>query len=504
MKKDIENIRRRQEKQAERLSPGRQPEMASPILSGTPIRYEMAKRVTGLVHGGIGLIAQLVKHIGLAQAINEHVGVLKKHQPYHESDHLLSMTYNIVVGGQSIEDMDRRRRDAGFLDALGVERIPASTTSGDFLRRFTESTVSDLMDAINEVRKIIWREQPKLDRRLALIDVDGTLVPTLGEKKEGADFSYKGGWSFAPLVVSLANTQEVLYVMNRSGNRPSHDGCVKWLDKAIDLVRDSGFEAVRLRGDTDFALTANFDRWTESEVEFVFGVDACPIFVTKAKALGEEVWTRLERTAKRKESARPRLLGKNFKDEKIEEREYKNYRLAEEHYAEIPYTSKKAKKGYRMVVLRKRINVLQGQMKLEDEIRYHFYLTNVAVEKLKAHEVIFESNARCHQENLIEQLKNGVHATQMPTGDFMANWAYMVVGSLAWNLKVWLGLTLPKSAQTGELLKMEYRRFTTELMTFSAQIVKTGRTLVVRIQQLTDWTEFLLGASSWFRRHRRA
>ncbi len=67
------------------------------------------------------------------------------------------------------------------MDALGVERIPASTTSGDFLRRFDESSVSALMDAINEVRKGIWRSQPEAARRLALIDVDGTLVPTLGQ-----------------------------------------------------------------------------------------------------------------------------------------------------------------------------------------------------------------------------------------------------------------------------------------------------------------------------------
>jgi hypothetical protein len=501
---DTENISRRQEKLDERLDPNRQPETAVPVLGGTPIRYEMAKRVTGIVQGGIGLITQLVKHIGLGRAIDERVHLLKKHQPYHESDHVLSLAYNIVAGGLSIEDVDRRRKDAGYLDALGAERIPASTTAGDFLRRFTKSTVIDLMNAMNEVRADIWRQQPKRDRRLALIDVDGTIVPTLGEKKEGADFSYKGTWGYAPLLVSLANTQEVLYVVNRSGNRPSHDGCVEWLDKAVDLVRDSGFKKARLRGDTDFSLTANFDRWSESRVEFVFGIDAHKSFVNKAKALEPGAWRRLERPKPKRETASPRIVGRNFKDEKVEERCFTTYRLSEEHYAEMPYTPRQAKGTYRMVVLRKRINVLKGQQMLEDEIRYHFYVTNVQSRKLKAHQVIFESNARCHQENLIEQLKNGVRATQMPCGDFTANWAYMVIGSLAWNLKVWLGLVLPSSARTLELLRMEYRRFAAELVTFSAQIVKTGRTLVFRVQQLTVWTEVILEASDWFRRHQRA
>lgn len=503
-KQDTQNIRRRQEKSAARLNPKRQPETATPVLGKTPIRYEMAGRATGIVLGGIGLISQLVKHVGLGQALDEHVSVLKRHQPYHESDHILSLVYNIVGGGQSLEDLDRLRKDVGFLDALGADRIPASTTAGDFLRRFDESSVSALMDAINAVRKNIWRSQPEADRRLALIDVDGTLVPTLGEMKEGADFSYKAGWGFAPLLVSLANTQEVLYVVNRPGNRPSHDGCVKWLNKAVDLVRDSGFEKVRLRGDTDFSLTSNFDDWTESGVEFVFGIDANKHFVNRVKAEEDEAWSPLERPLKKETSGPPKAKGKNYKAEKVEERGYKELHLEEEHYLELPYTSKKAKgDGYRMIALRKRIRVKKGQLRLEDEIRYHFYLTNVPAQTLKAHEVIFQSNARCHQENLIEQLKNGVRAAQMPSANFMANWVYLVIGSLAWNLKVWLGLTLPESAQTRELVRMEYRRFTVELITFSAQIVKTGRALVFRIQQLTDWTEFLLEASDWFRGHRR-
>lgn len=159
-----------------------------------------------------------------------------KSQPYHESDHILSLVYNIITGGKSSEELDRRRKNVGYLNALGAKRIPASTRAGDFLRRFTEPTLIKLMDTINQVRMRIWLQLPNQHRRLASIDVDGTIAPTLGEHKDGADFSYKGIWGYAPLLVSLANTQEPLYVVNRSGNRPSHDGCVKWLDKAVDLT----------------------------------------------------------------------------------------------------------------------------------------------------------------------------------------------------------------------------------------------------------------------------
>jgi hypothetical protein len=79
----------------------------------------------------------------------------------------------------------------------------------------------------------------------------------------------------------------------------------------------------------------------------------------------------------------------------------------------------------------------------------------------------------------------------------------MVIGALAWNLKIWLSLVLPPCAETRELLRMEYRRFTKEVIHFSAQIVNTGRYLLFRVQELTNWTEFILEGSGWFRQHKR-
>lgn len=502
-KKDSTIIARRQAEKNHRLDPSRQPETAVPVLGGATVRYEMAERVTAIVEGGIGLVTQLVGYLGLAKTLDERLHLLKKHQPYHESDHVLNMVYNIVAGGRCIEDLKSRRKDVGYLNALGAERIPDATTAGDFLLRSTEPSVVELMEACNEARREVWRRQPQSSRRLALIDVDGTIAPTLGDQKEGADFSYNGKWGYGPLVISLANSQEVLYVVNRSASRPSHDGAIQWLGKAVDWALESGFERARLRGDTDFSLTANFDRWTEAGVEFVFGIDAHKSFVDRAEALPESCWRRLRRRSRTTAGTSPRLQGRNFREEKVVERGFTNYRLIEENYAELTYKPVKASKRYRMIVLRKLINVAKGQQRLEDEIRYHFYVTNVPARKLSAEKTIFESNARCHQENLIEQLKNGVRATQMPSGGFLANWMYMAIGALAWNLKIWLGLTLPSSAQTRELLRMEYRRFVDEVMRFSTQIVNTGRYLVFRVLTLTDWTEFLLEASAWFRRERR-
>ena len=113
-------------------------------------------------------------------------------------------------------------------------------------------------------RLAVWQRCPGLTEQTARIDGDGTLVPTTGACKEGMDISYNGIWGYHPLVVSLANTGEPLFLKNRSGNRPSHEGVIPYFDKAIALCRRAGFRDILLRGDTDFALTTAFDRWTDA------------------------------------------------------------------------------------------------------------------------------------------------------------------------------------------------------------------------------------------------
>jgi hypothetical protein len=141
----------------------------------------------------------------------------------------------------------------------GAQRIPDPTTSGDFTRRFDQAAIVDLMEAINSTRQRVWKEQPRGFLSHAFIDTDGTIAGTFGECKGGIGLSYKGIWGYAPLIISLANTREVLYLVNRPGNVVSHEGCVPWIDRAIELVRPHAGE-VTLRGNTDFTLSGELDR----------------------------------------------------------------------------------------------------------------------------------------------------------------------------------------------------------------------------------------------------
>src|SRR4051812_36454949 len=215
-----------------------------PMFTASNLHYEIADRTRGLAHGGIGAIHLLARHLGLVDAIDRHLHVLKVHQPFHESDHVLNFAYNSLCGGTCLEDIELRRNDEVFLDALGARRIPDPTTAGDFCRRFKADDVHTLLDIFNDIRKKAWAGQPDTFFAQARIEADGTMVGTSGECKKGMDISYNGIWGYHPLVVSLANTGEILSIVNRSGNRPSHEGAAAEIDRAIRVCREGGFRKI--------------------------------------------------------------------------------------------------------------------------------------------------------------------------------------------------------------------------------------------------------------------
>ena len=459
-----------------------------PMFKDCNTHYEIADRTRAVGFGGIGAIHKLVCRLGLDRAINENMRLLKCHVPYWESDHVLNIAYNVLTGGTTLEDIERLRNDETYMNGLGADRIPDPTTAGDFLRRFDDVWVFALQETINEVRKKVWSLQDDSFRKEAVIDVDGTVAGTTGECKEGMDIAYNGIWGYAPLIVTLANTNEVLYLVNRPGSRPSSDGAAEWMDYAIDLVTPA-FKKVWLRGDTDFSLTHNFDRLDE-KVGFVFGYDAKRNIVEMAEALPESSWKPLRRPARYEVKTEPRRSPENVKEQVIKEREFKNIRLESEQVAEFDYKPIHCSKTYRMVVIRKNLTVEKGESRLFDDVRYFFYITNDRT--MTSEEIVLFANDRCNQENVIGQLKSGVNALRMPSDGLVSNWAYMVIAALAWNLKAWYGLVTVVPAVRSDILRMEFKRFLANFIQIPCQIVVTGRRLVWRILNYSRHLETFL------------
>jgi hypothetical protein len=468
----------------------------SPVLSASNIHYEIADRTRAISAGGIGAIHQMVKQLELEKDINQRLNLLKIYMPYSESDHVLNMAYNLLAGGTCLEHLELLRNNEVYLDALGAQRIPDPTTAGDFCRRFNELGILLLMETFNRTRLKVWQQQPASFFEEAVIDADGTMVETYGECKQGMDINYKGQWGYHPLLISLANTGEPLYVVNRSGNRPSHEGADFYLDRAVDWCRRAGFRKIRLRGDTDFTQTEYLDGWDEAGVQFVFGIDAMQNLEQRAENLPESAWKRLQRPARYEVKTQPRQRPENVKEQVVQDREFENIHLVDEWVAEFAYRPTKCHKTYRVVVVWKDLSVTRGQQHLFDKTRCFYYITN---DRISSPEEVVVSqrgaNKRCNQENVIAQQKSDVHSFTAPLDNLNSNWAYMVIASLAWSLKAWAALLIPvhprwkvkheKEKQT--ILRMDFSTFRNAFINVPAQIIRTSRRIIYRFLAWNPW-----------------
>jgi hypothetical protein len=479
-----------------RLERAVRPNVTGPVLGRANIAYELSARTKATGHGGIGVIAKVISELGLAKEIDSSLELLKLHKPYYESDHVLNIAYNALCGGQRLQDIEARRCDAVFLDGLGVESLPDPTTAGDFCRRFDAASILALQEAINRARCRVWRRQPEqFFAQPAVIDADASIVPTDAQTKEGMDISYNGTWGYSALLVSLANTKEPIYLGLRGANRPSHEGVIDSYDRAITLCRQAGFTEIRLRGDTDFSLTTEFDRWDADGVRFVFGYDARANLIKQAESTDEAIYHELVTCAEAQlaTTAQARTRPRNVKDDIVRERNYKVLRQTAQDVVEFSYRPGKCTRDYRVVALRKNISVERGENVLFCKYRYFFYITNDP--DMTADEVIDQARKRCNQENLISQLKSGVRALHAPVNTLNANWAYMTMAALAWSLKAWCALLLPVTPRWAErhteqrrhLLTMDFRTFLTAFIAIPCQIITTGRQVRWRILTYNPW-----------------
>jgi hypothetical protein len=297
-------------------------------------------------------------------------------------------------------------------------------------------------------------------------------------------------------MVSLSNTGEPLYIVNRSGNRPSHEDAAKYLDKSVEICRRAGFRKIRLRGDTDFTQTAHLDRWDEQgDVQFVFGIDAMKNLYELAENLPLSAWRPLRRRTKHVVQTTPRARPANVKEQVVEDREFERIRLQQEHVAEFSYSPTLCRNTYRVVVVWKDLEVTQGQHKLFDFDKCFFYITNDW--DSPAERIVFDANDRCDQENLIQQHKSGVRSLTAPVDTLLGNWAYMVMAGLAWSLKAWAALLLPETGRRQEqhreekrtLLRMDFVTFRNAIMNMPAQIVRGGRRIVYRLLSWNPWQQ---------------
>ena len=244
------------------------------MFTASNIHYEFAERALAIGCGGIGVIHALARDLGLIDNIDDRLQLLKIHLPYHESDHVLNLAYLPLCGGTCLEELELLRQDEAYFNAVGAQRIPDPTTAGDFCRRFDEHHIQTLQEIFDDARVRVWATNPasSSSKRSWIWMALSSPLPANARK----------AWTFPTTVSGVIMRSFCRWpipvnrstLINRSGNRPSHEQAAVHLDKAINLCRRAGFRRITLRGDTDFTQTKHLDRWDKAgDVGFVFGFD---------------------------------------------------------------------------------------------------------------------------------------------------------------------------------------------------------------------------------------
>ena len=429
-------------------------------------------------YGGLSLAARLVARLGLPQAIDGSLSLLRAHRPFRESDHVLTHAYNLYVGGSCLEDIANLQTSEPVRRILGAGRIPDPTTAGDFLRRFGESDLRALDGAIDQAQSRAWTlAHGKRKRERALVDLDSHVHEVYGHQKEGTDFTYLGSFGYHPLAITLAETQECLRLVNRPGNVTSAEGAAELLQGVFPLL-EKHFRKVVVRGDSAFARQDIYDVCDERGQDFAIVSPAHPNLVTIAEGLPEKAFRvfRPSSSAAREDSPpKRRKRGEDVRRRRARARGKRDLKLERQWLAEVEYRPARSSRSYRLIIRRQRIEeARQGQ--LFELWRYRFVITNMD-SRHTTEEVVRLTYQRCDQENVIEQLQNGIAAMAMPTGGMLANGAYLVCARLAHNLKSWLGqIALPS-----ETVRWEWKRFRQAFVIVATRVVHHAGAVIVRL-----------------------
>jgi len=306
-------------------------------------------------YGGLALASGLVSKLRVAQAIDDRLSLLSSHRPFHESDHVLTHVYNLFVGGTAIEDIATLQHSEPVRRILGTSRIPDPTTAGDFLRRFDASAARELDRVIDEIHRRAWRS--RFGRRKAkrgVVDLDSHVRHVYGNQKEGAEFTYKGGFGYHPLVISLAESQECLRLVNRPGNAPSADGAAAHLAELVPMLK-SRFRRVLVRGDSAFARQDIFEVCDEHDLSFAMVSPARRNFAELAESVPERSWRPFRaRDARPARGRRRRKRGVNRRRRCARRRGKRDLKLERQWVAELSYRPSRNERTYRLIVEDKR------------------------------------------------------------------------------------------------------------------------------------------------------
>jgi hypothetical protein len=386
---------------------------------------------------GMVLIKEFIDRLAVAETIDAEITFKQRRRGYSESETLLGLIYNLIAGGDCLDDLDVLRGDVGTLQLLSVSKLLAPQTAGDALRKFDIGDIHDLQRANMRLQQKVRASQSS-DH--CTIDVDASVYEQASKGKQGSVKAYNGEIGYHPIFAFWNEESELLFShLCRGSVHP--ESKFKWFMR--ETLKRVPEEAKRkLRADSAFYSRGVIEFCEENHISLAITADQTKRIVKVIETIGEEEWKDLER-----------------------------YGVAQ--VAEFGYQPRRWKKSYRYVVKR------EVALDKEDKayFRYHVVVTND--EERSAEELIVWHLQHADVENRIKEHKSGFSLEKLPTRSFAANWAYLLIGQIAFNIMAWLKKrVLPESYHRATIKTIRHH-----ILNVAGKVVHTGRRMFLKISE---------------------
>lgn len=405
--------------------------------------------VTLTAQAGIVLVRDFIERLGVPEILDAEVQVKARQRGYPESENLLNLCWNALLGGSCLLDLNVLRGDAGLPQLLGVAAILAPTTAGEFLRQFT---LGDLWDLQRAERRIAQAVRSYQNSDCVTMDLDASLYAQAGTQKQGVRMNYKGEVGYYPLFIFWAEQQELLATHLLAGNKRAAPKAVYLLQQALRQAPTG--KKLSLRGDSEFYCwdLLEFCEAHEPVITYAITADQTPSLQAQIAALPEPAW---------------------------------RYYAPGQQVAQL-WFAPQDKAPHRYLVKRHWVAATKRQ---PAAWRYHAVITND--HRRSAKKLLRWALGRCAMENLIKEHKHDFGFAKMPTNKYHANWAWLLISQLAWNLLAWFKrYCLPPECHPLRLGTLRQR-----LLKVTAKIVQQGRQLFLVLSDTNyyqDWWSFAL------------
>jgi Transposase DDE domain group 1 len=381
-------------------------------------------------HAGVVLVHELARQLGVEQIVDEELHVKQRERGYSESQAVGGLLYNLLLGGDCVSDLEVLRGDPGTQELLAQESVLAPRTAREFLQKFDLGDIRDLQRVNLRVQQRVRAQQTSTT---CTIDLDSSIYEQASTRKQGSTKAYTGQIGYHPLLAFWAEEEELLFSHLRRGSAHTCRNVVWFLRETFKRVPAQA--AVALRADSGF-YSKEVVQWCEGHhIRFTITADQTAPLLALIEALPDRCWTNLPDA----------------------------YPLSE--VAELRYQPARWTKAYRYVVKRQLAETKTGDLCWH----YHVCVTNDEVRPALELEGWHLQHA--DMENRIKEHKSGLGLEKLPTGGFHANWAYLLIGQLAFNLAAWFKkLVLPASHHRATLKTIRH-----QVLNLAGKIVHSAR-----------------------------